>query len=263
MAKVGDGVGSAALPVAISPRVPRGAVWIEAGHEATAPLSPTARPGRREGLRVIDIIREFLLQLRHVRRLSSGSLLKILVITVPLIIAVAFYTLVERKVIGWMHVRHGPQFIGGVSASAVQAFADVFKMLFKELILPSSASPFLYRLAPLLALAPAFAAWAVIPFDARRGAGQRQCRPAVPAGADLDGRLRHHPRRLGVELEVRLPGRDALGGAGRQLRNRDGLRPGRRAGRGRQHEPDRDRAGAGRQRRLPASGSVCRCSRCS
>nr|WP_081644614.1 NADH-quinone oxidoreductase subunit NuoH [Arenimonas oryziterrae] len=94
-------------------------------------------------------------------------LLKVLVITLPLIISVAFYTLFERKVIGWMHVRQGPQYVGGVfGIGVIQAFADVFKMLFKELIVPSSASPFLYRLAPILALAPAFAAWALIPFDA-------------------------------------------------------------------------------------------------
>jgi len=94
------------------------------------------------------------------------TLIKVLLVTVPLILAVAFYTLFERKVIGWMHVRHGPQFVGGIAGvGVIQAFADVFKMLFKELIVPTNASPFLYRLAPVLALAPAFAAWAVIPFD--------------------------------------------------------------------------------------------------
>ena len=94
------------------------------------------------------------------------TLIKIIAITLPLILSVAFYTLFERKVIGWMHVRKGPQFIGGIfGIGFIQAFADVFKMLFKELIIPSSASPFLYRLAPLIALAPAFAAWAVIPFS--------------------------------------------------------------------------------------------------
>jgi NADH-quinone oxidoreductase subunit H len=94
------------------------------------------------------------------------TLLKVLAVTVPLIVAVAFYTLAERKVIGWMHVRHGPQFVGSILGIGwIQAFADVFKMLFKELIVPTNASPFLYRLAPVLALAPAFAAWAVIPFD--------------------------------------------------------------------------------------------------
>ena len=110
---------------------------------------------------MFDLLREFLLQYGLIGAFV-WTLLKVLVIAVPLILAVAFYTLFERKVIGWMHVRHGPQFVGGVMGiGVIQAFADVFKMLFKELIVPSSASPFLYRLAPLLALAPSFAAWAL------------------------------------------------------------------------------------------------------
>jgi NADH-quinone oxidoreductase subunit H len=113
---------------------------------------------------VFDPLRDFLLY-HGTAGFLLWTLLKVLVITVPLILAVAFYTLFERKVIGWMHVRHGPQFVGGfMGIGVIQAFADVFKMLFKELIVPSSASPFLYRLAPLLALAPSFAAWALIPF---------------------------------------------------------------------------------------------------
>jgi NADH-quinone oxidoreductase subunit H len=90
------------------------------------------------------------------------TLAKILAITVPLIIAVAFYTLWERKVIGWMHVRHGPMHIG---AGLLQPFADTTKLVFKEVIVPSNSNPYLFRLAPILALAPAFAAWAVIPFE--------------------------------------------------------------------------------------------------
>ncbi|MGY0557121.1 MULTISPECIES: NADH-quinone oxidoreductase subunit NuoH [unclassified Lysobacter] len=91
--------------------------------------------------------------------------LMILAITVPLIIAVAFYVLWERKLIGWMHVRIGPKYVG--FGGLLQTFADVFKLLFKELLQPSAASPFLYKLAPMLALIPALAAWAVIPFDAQ------------------------------------------------------------------------------------------------
>ena len=114
---------------------------------------------------MFEPIREFFLTF-GTAGLVLWTLLKVLAITLPLIISVAFYTLAERKVIGWMHVRHGPQFIGSVFGIGwIQAFADVFKMLFKELIVPSNASPFLYRLAPVLALAPAFAAWAVIPFN--------------------------------------------------------------------------------------------------
>ncbi|MBA2238042.1 MAG: NADH-quinone oxidoreductase subunit NuoH [Lysobacter sp.] len=90
--------------------------------------------------------------------------LKILAIAMPVIITVAFYVVWERKLIGWMHARRGPMYVG---MGVLQAFADVFKLLFKEVIQPTKASPFLYRLAPLLTLAPAFAAWAVVPFDAQ------------------------------------------------------------------------------------------------
>ena len=99
---------------------------------------------------------------------NAGALvwivLKILAIAMPVITAVAFYVVWERKLIGWMHVRRGPMYVG---MGVLQAFADVFKLLFKEVIQPTKASPFLYRLAPLLTLAPAFAAWAVVPFDAQ------------------------------------------------------------------------------------------------
>jgi NADH-quinone oxidoreductase subunit H len=90
--------------------------------------------------------------------------LKILAIAMPVIIAVAFYVVWERKLIGWMHVRHGPMYVG---MGIFQAFADVFKLLFKEIIQPSSAQRAMYVIAPLITLAPAFAAWAVVPFDAQ------------------------------------------------------------------------------------------------
>ncbi|MEO7073135.1 MAG: NADH-quinone oxidoreductase subunit NuoH [Rhodanobacter sp.] len=91
--------------------------------------------------------------------------LYILAIAVPLIVAVAMFVYWERKVIGWMHVRLGPNKIGPFGL--LQAFADVFKLLFKEVILPTKANRFLYFLAPLIALIPAMAAWAVVPFSAK------------------------------------------------------------------------------------------------
>ncbi|NCF63000.1 MAG: NADH-quinone oxidoreductase subunit NuoH [Gammaproteobacteria bacterium] len=89
--------------------------------------------------------------------------LKIVAVVVPLILAVAYYTFFERKVIGYMQIRRGPNRIGPLGLA--QPFADVFKLLLKEIILPENANKFLFLLAPVLALAPAFAAWAVIPFD--------------------------------------------------------------------------------------------------
>jgi NADH-quinone oxidoreductase subunit H len=89
----------------------------------------------------------------------------ILCIAMPLIIAVAMFVYWERKVIGWMHVRLGPSKIGPFGL--LQAFADVVKLLIKEVILPTKANRFLYFLAPLLALIPALAAWSVIPFSSK------------------------------------------------------------------------------------------------
>jgi NADH-quinone oxidoreductase subunit H len=91
--------------------------------------------------------------------------LYIVAIVLPLIIAVAMFVYWERKVIGWMHVRLGPNKIGPFGL--LQAFADVVKLLIKEVILPTNANKFLYYLAPLLALIPALAAWAVIPFSSK------------------------------------------------------------------------------------------------
>jgi NADH-quinone oxidoreductase subunit H len=87
----------------------------------------------------------------------------ILAIAVPLIISVAMYVWWERKVIGWMHVRMGPNSVGPFGLA--QTFADVFKLLLKEVLVPTKSNHFLFIVAPLIALIPAFAAWSVIPFD--------------------------------------------------------------------------------------------------
>src|ERR1700757_3365759 len=91
----------------------------------------------------------------------------ILVITVALIILVALLTLWERKVIGWMQLRRGPNRVRifGLLPGVGQPFADVIKLLVKEVIVPANANKFLFRLAPVIALVPAFAAWAVIPLS--------------------------------------------------------------------------------------------------
>ncbi len=87
---------------------------------------------------------------------------KILAIVVPIILCVAYLTLAERKVIGFMQLRIGPNRVG--PKGLLQPFADVLKLLVKEVVVPSSASKFLFFIAPMLSLMPALAAWAVMPF---------------------------------------------------------------------------------------------------
>lgn len=89
-------------------------------------------------------------------------LIKIMAILIPLILAVAYTTLAERKVIGYMQSRLGPNRVG--FKGSLQPFADVIKLLLKEVIIPKQSNRYLFLIAPMLALIPAFATWAVIPF---------------------------------------------------------------------------------------------------
>ncbi len=90
------------------------------------------------------------------------TLIKILALLVPLMLGVAYLTYAERKVIGWMQVRIGPNRVG--FQGLLQPIADAVKLLMKEIIIPAGASRGLFILGPILAIAPALAAWAVIPF---------------------------------------------------------------------------------------------------
>lgn len=88
--------------------------------------------------------------------------LKILIIVVPLLLAVAYLTLAERKVIGYMQDRIGPNRVGFMGL--LQPMADGMKLFFKEMIVPSQANYYLYAVAPILTFIPALVVWAVVPF---------------------------------------------------------------------------------------------------
>jgi len=90
------------------------------------------------------------------------TLVKIFALVVPLMLGVAYLTYAERKIIGWMQVRIGPNRVGFLGL--LQPIADAVKLLMKEIIIPSGANKSLFILGPILAIAPALAAWAVIPF---------------------------------------------------------------------------------------------------
>ncbi len=90
------------------------------------------------------------------------TLAKIVAIVLPLMIGVAYLTLAERKIIGWMQVRIGPNRVGYYGL--LQPIADGLKLMFKEIIVPTGSNHFLFVVAPILALMPALAAWAVVPF---------------------------------------------------------------------------------------------------
>ncbi|AFL75755.1 NADH-quinone oxidoreductase subunit NuoH [Thiocystis violascens] len=90
-------------------------------------------------------------------------LLKITVIVLPLLGLVAYYTYAERKVIGYIQVRIGPNRVGW--RGWLQPIADAVKLMMKEIIIPTKADKVLFLMAPMIAIAPALAAWAVFPFD--------------------------------------------------------------------------------------------------
>ncbi len=90
-------------------------------------------------------------------------LLQAVAVILPVMLAVAWLTFAERKVIGYMQVRMGPNRVG--PAGWLQPIADALKLIMKEIVLPAQSNIYLFVIAPVLAIAPAVAAWAVIPFD--------------------------------------------------------------------------------------------------
>ncbi|MBC6961308.1 MAG: NADH-quinone oxidoreductase subunit H, partial [Nitrosomonas sp.] len=97
------------------------------------------------------------------------NLLLILAIVIPLLLAVAYLTFAERKIIAYMQVRVGPNRVTFFDIPWLrgwgQPIADAVKAIMKEIIIPTGANKFLFLLAPVLAIGPALAAWAVVPFS--------------------------------------------------------------------------------------------------
>jgi len=92
----------------------------------------------------------------------AWTMIKLVCVMMPILGMVAYLTLWERKLIGWMHVRRGPNRVG--PSGFLQPIADAVKLLFKEIIIPAKADKVLFLLAPVMSIMPALVAWAVIPF---------------------------------------------------------------------------------------------------
>jgi len=90
------------------------------------------------------------------------NLIKIVCVVLPIMGCVAYLTLWERKMIGWMHIRLGPNRVG--PAGLLQPIADALKLLLKEIVIPAKANKALFVIAPIMTIMPALAAWAVVPF---------------------------------------------------------------------------------------------------
>lgn len=108
----------------------------------------------------MDIILEYIMVL-------LGILGGVLTITIPLILSVAYLTLAERRIIGFMQLRRGPNVVG--IFGLLQPIADAVKLLFKEMIIPTAANKFLFILAPIITFVLSLIGWAVIPFSDKGG----------------------------------------------------------------------------------------------
>ena len=167
--------------------------------------------------------------------LSSGSngepwwiaVIKAFIVINLVLVTFAYLTLAERKIMGRMQLRYGPNRAGPYGL--LQPIADLVKLIRKESFFPAAAIDVLYIFAPFLAAFTALCTFSVIPcgpgLDDRRLPDQRlRRRPPDRAAADLRDRLaRHlrlHPRRLGLRLEVRAPRLDAHLRAARLVRGR-------------------------------------------
>ena len=92
----------------------------------------------------------------------AWTVLKVVAVLAPLMIFIAYLTLWERKLIGWMQIRVGPNRVG--PGGLLQPMADGLKLLIKEIVIPAKANRNLFVIGPIMTIMPALAAWSVIPF---------------------------------------------------------------------------------------------------
>ena len=137
-------------------------------------------------------------------------------------LAVAMIIYAERKIWAAIALRRGPNVVG--PWGLLQSFADGLKVFLKETIIPTSANKGLFLIAPIVTFTVALIVWAVVPFQAGRGARRRQCRPALRPRGELARRLRRDRRRLGVQLQISVLLGAPRGRADGELRSVDRLR---------------------------------------
>ncbi len=112
---------------------------------------------------MIERLQSLWIELPGWSQITLLNLAYIVAIVIPLVLAVAYLTFAERKIIGAMQVRIGPNRVG--PGGWLQPIADALKLMFKEIIIPTNANRYLFLISPILAFAPAIVAWAVIPFS--------------------------------------------------------------------------------------------------
>ncbi len=110
----------------------------------------------------MDFLHQLWMGVPEALRIFVVNGLLIVAIIAPLMLAVAYFTFFERKVIGYMQARIGPNRVG--PRGFLQPIADAVKLMFKEIVIPAKSNRYLFRIAPILALGPSLAAWAVMPF---------------------------------------------------------------------------------------------------